>query len=133
MKKAVCLLAERNGRYLAVSRRNDPNRWGFPGGKVDENEFNVEALQREANEEVGVLAPAVSYEPLFSDKCSGEVDFWVTTYLFVDPCPIMDMELVAEEGLLIDWKERFELCHPDHSPFWEYNIKAFEAYDRYRA
>lgn len=47
MKSAVCLLCRRDGKFLAVTRHWEPTKWGMPGGKVDANESNVEALQRE--------------------------------------------------------------------------------------
>jgi 8-oxo-dGTP pyrophosphatase MutT (NUDIX family) len=132
MKTAVCLLCPRGDKYLSISRRNDPTQWGMPGGKVDPYESNVEAVQREVGEETGILASAVSYEPLLSSHCPGEVDFWVTTYLWVDEFAINDCELVAEEGMTLDWKTEEELCDPAVSPFAEYNKRVFKALREYR-
>ena len=82
MKLASCVLVPGiEGRVLSVSRRNEFTRWGLPGGKVDEYESSIEAAQREASEEVGLFGGSCQYMPLFSAICSGEVTYWVTTYL----------------------------------------------------
>ena len=126
------MLVARGDRYLSISRRNDDTLWGLPGGKVDPYEANVEAIQREVKEETGIMAAVISFEPLYSGFCPGEVNFWVTTYLWVDPLPIKDVELKPEEGLLLDWKSEEELCNPSISPFADYNKRVFEALRAYQ-
>lgn len=132
MKTATCLLVVRYGKILAISRRNDTTRWGLPGGKVDAYETNLEALMREVNEEIGVIAASTAYEPLYVGFCPGKlappVDYWVTTYLWVDT-PIRDHELDPEKGFELRWMTREQLEDPTISPFAEYNVKVFEAYD----
>src|ERR1035437_3070592 len=55
MKKAVCILVYNDdGEILAVSRKNDPNDLGLPGGKVDPGETEEEAVVREMLEETGL-------------------------------------------------------------------------------
>lgn len=132
MKTAVCLLVVRFGKVLSISRRNDTSLWGLPGGKVDEHETNVEALAREVNEELGVIAATTAYEPLYVGFCPGKlappVDYWVTTYLWVDT-PIKDAELDPEDGFELRWLTREQLEDPVISPFWEYNVGVFKAFD----
>ncbi|MEQ9321041.1 MAG: (deoxy)nucleoside triphosphate pyrophosphohydrolase [Polyangiaceae bacterium] len=47
-----------DGPRVLVARRSpamsSPNRWEFPGGKVEEGETHAEALRRELAEELGV-------------------------------------------------------------------------------
>ena len=40
--------------WLAVSRKNNPNDWGLPGGKVDPDETSQQAIRREVMEETGI-------------------------------------------------------------------------------
>lgn len=42
------------GMILGVSRKDDPNAWGLPGGKVEEGETKLNAARRELLEETGV-------------------------------------------------------------------------------
>lgn len=44
----------RDGRVLGARRRRD-GRWEFPGGKVERGETPEQALQRECEEELGVV------------------------------------------------------------------------------
>ena len=50
----VSILIRKDGKVLAVARRNDPNMWGLAGGKVDPGETEEEAAIRECMEETGV-------------------------------------------------------------------------------
>jgi 8-oxo-dGTP diphosphatase len=55
----VAGIIRRDGQILACQRRltdRFPGRWEFPGGKVELDEQPVEALRRELEEELGILA-----------------------------------------------------------------------------
>jgi 8-oxo-dGTP pyrophosphatase MutT (NUDIX family) len=56
MSKAfgVSVLIRKDGLFLGVARRNDPNDWGLPGGKCEEHETEIEAAVRETFEETGL-------------------------------------------------------------------------------
>ena len=51
MIKCVCLVEEENHQLLLVQVRHR-DKYYFPGGKIDEGESLVEALQRELKEEL---------------------------------------------------------------------------------
>lgn len=51
MIKCVCLVEETENQILLVQVRNR-EKYYFPGGKIDEGESLVEALQRELKEEL---------------------------------------------------------------------------------
>ena len=51
MIKCVCLVEEKENQILLVQVRNR-DKYYFPGGKIDEGESLVEALQRELKEEL---------------------------------------------------------------------------------
>jgi len=63
----VVALIERGGAVL-VQRRADDGQWDFLGGRVDEEETLLEALQREVFEETGLrIAQAARLFGVFSD------------------------------------------------------------------
>lgn len=56
-KAAACILSFNDeGKVLGVSRKDDPNDWGMPGGKVEIGESSLAAAIRELNEETGLYA-----------------------------------------------------------------------------
>ena len=55
--RVVAAVVERDGRYLITQRRASavlPLLWEFPGGRVEENETDRAALQREVQHRLGV-------------------------------------------------------------------------------
>ena len=55
--RVVAAMVEAEGRYLITQRRASavlPNLWEFPGGRVETDESDSEALAREVHERLGV-------------------------------------------------------------------------------
>jgi 8-oxo-dGTP diphosphatase len=59
MKRVVAALIEKEGKLLVCQRTRHqtmPLKWEFPGGKIEEREQPRDALHRELEEELGILA-----------------------------------------------------------------------------
>ena len=59
MKRVVAALIVKDGKILVCQRTRHqtmPLKWEFPGGKIEEGEQPVNALERELEEELGVNA-----------------------------------------------------------------------------
>jgi 8-oxo-dGTP pyrophosphatase MutT (NUDIX family) len=132
IKQAVCVLIPFGDKYLAVSRRNDTTQWGFPGGKVDAYESASEAAKRELNEETGLYIDTDLLIPIYSGLAAGEVDYWVTSFLYEQGSdPHENLELIPEEGLTIELKDPEDLSDTSCSPFALYNRSVFHALGEY--
>src|SRR5271167_4856991 len=59
MKRVVAALIQKEGKLLVCQRTRHqtmPLKWEFPGGKIEEKEQPRDALRRELEEELGILA-----------------------------------------------------------------------------
>jgi 8-oxo-dGTP diphosphatase len=59
MKRVVAALIEKDGKLLICQRTRHqtmPLKWEFPGGKIEDGEQPRNALRRELEEELGILA-----------------------------------------------------------------------------
>ena len=58
MINVTAAIIERNGKILLAKRSSNgslPNKWEFPGGKVEEGETPEDCLARELNEEFDII------------------------------------------------------------------------------
>ncbi len=59
MKRVVAALIVKDGLILACQRTRHqamPLKWEFPGGKIEEGEKPRDAMRRELEEELGIVA-----------------------------------------------------------------------------
>jgi 8-oxo-dGTP pyrophosphatase MutT (NUDIX family) len=121
-KQAVCIALPLGLSWetvVAVSRRNDPTRWGLPGGKVDPGETLEQAIRRETKEELGIDLPDTALVPI---HVGYDGDFEVTTYMVEDRRYAVNAASISpEEGLTVTAMTQSQLCNPHNTPWPEYN------------
>jgi 8-oxo-dGTP diphosphatase len=105
MIRVVAAVIEKNRKYLACKRPGNKRHgglWEFPGGKVNENESDFDAVRRELSEELNVLTIEVG-ETLFKVPDPG------TAFLVV----FKDVRIVGEPQALehseLRWATPLEL------------------------
>ena len=112
----VIRITNSQGRILGVSRKDDPNAWGVPGGKFESQDGDPEiqdhlmlSAARELSEETGIQAPHLKY--LGAKYCGEYLVHAFATEMEWDPIQI------PGEGM-VKWVEELDLCQ---GPFGEYN------------
>lgn len=119
MNKAVCALIRKNGLILAVSRKNDPNDFGLPGGKVDPGETPGEAVVREVLEETGLILK--NPVEVFSTVCGPGKDG--KSYLTTTYSGIVEGRISSEEAGVVSWVSPRTLVQ---GSFGDYNRSLFQ-------
>lgn len=118
MKYAVCALIfqpVQGDKVLAVSRKDNPNDFGLPGGKVDDGENLVSAVKRELLEETGLTCTV--WRPIFS-AVDGE--YYVTTFFVSE----FEGDIKTKETGVVKFVSSREIMS-DNASFRNYNKKLF--------
>ncbi len=138
VRRAVTALMFRDGKVCCVSRKDDPDNFGLPGGKVDDGETFAVALEREVREELGIKiypsfitlhgmpapdAIGLSYPAVFERLVPGEVPYH-TLCCLVERW-VGEPSTQPGEGR-VAWLTPKEMCQERHV-FHPYNRKLFDA------
>lgn len=116
--EAAVVLMQRDGRILAVSRKNDPNAFGLPGGKVDPGETAADAALRELFEETGIQGR----NPRLVHSYRTHDGRLVSTFAVTAEIPSVLGAPPGETGV-VKWVEPSTLIA---GPFGEYNKRLFD-------
>lgn len=97
------LVVDRRGRVLLQERDEraviDPERWGLPGGHVDEGESFAAAARRELAEETGIdVDPAALPFWREFEVFHEAYDSWDRMQVFATPVDLDDDDIVVGEG-----------------------------------
>ncbi len=110
-KLAACVFViSPGGKILAVSRKDDPNDFGMPGGKVEPGEEPWEAATRECKEETGLDAKLISYIP-FHDQID---DNGYHCYTFK---AVVDGNINTDEDGVVRWVKPEVLMAGSFGPY----------------
>jgi 8-oxo-dGTP pyrophosphatase MutT (NUDIX family) len=94
---AACVVLIRDGAVLAVSRRDDPAKYGFPGGKMEPYEAPEVAAARELFEETGIRAQESELRHLYTGIEPGSGSCVATYWLPDNGQPIVQ----SPEGVVV--------------------------------
>lgn len=104
--EVVAALLERAGQYLLARRKT--GEWEFPGGKREEGETLEEALVRELEEELGIVAEA---DPPLTTIDYDYPDRSIRLHLL--PCRVISGEPEPLDCLEVAWSEPGQLSSYD--------------------
>jgi 8-oxo-dGTP pyrophosphatase MutT (NUDIX family) len=125
-KQVACVLILNNldkSKILSVSRKDNHEDFGFPGGKLelDKDYDLIDTAIRETKEETGIELLRSDLTPLYTSKDSN--GYLTTTYV----ASKYTGEINHNEPHIVDWLDRSYLLS---GSFKEYNKKVLELYDK---
>lgn len=117
-KKSVCVLLKNKetGLYLGVSRKDNKNSFGFPGGKCEFSETLEEGIKRETKEETGL--DITNLKLCFEDFVKKNKVYFCSTFT-----ADYSGEIYTEEKGVVKWVSKQELLD---GAFGFYNKKLFD-------
>jgi len=100
----VSVLLVKNGLVLGVARRDNPDDWGLPGGKVNDNETPEQAAIRECFEETGLRLTNVKhiftrmYGDLLAQTFTGDFEGEPISQLGEPECKWLEPEVIMSSS-----------------------------------
>lgn len=95
---ACVLIMNKDGQILAVSRKDNKEDFGLPGGKVEPGETPIEAALRELFEETGYQAIEPRYHMIYHAENDGKL---AVTYQ-LDAAALKQVKTPTESGV-VSW------------------------------
>lgn len=123
MRYSACTLIidPETNKILGVSRKNDHNDFGLPGGKADPDETPEECAIRETLEETGYTVNLVNTKRFVEyDKQPNSSEWEVSTFLAVIDHTVPRQEVSESETGLVKWIDPIDLMQ---GYFKDYNAK----------
>ena len=110
-KTAVCVLYEKDGKFLSVSRKDDPTDIGLPGGKLDFGETLIECARRELREETGYLLEISPLNPfmMFDDNGMFTITFLAKPLEGIEKDIVISVDNEVETGV-VSFVDKEILC-----------------------
>jgi 8-oxo-dGTP pyrophosphatase MutT (NUDIX family) len=119
-KSAACvLIINDENQILCVSRKDNPNDFGLPGGKAEDFETLANAAMRETLEETGYTVLIDPWNP-FIDMCG---EYLVVTYKATIDTKI-ERKQMKEKGI-VGFKDPSVLLQGSFKEYNEELLKAF--------
>ena len=109
---------------LCVSRKEDHNSYGLPGGKIESEETYLSALVRELEEEINISVNPHKCSFGFQAICC---DSDTITYITDDVLEIPTTPFINDEGAMVSFQPIAKLINENDSLFYEYNLKLFKS------
>ena len=124
----VWFFAQKTQRYLYLLR-NDikyPERWGLPGGKVEDNESLLDSINRECTEEMGAMPASIKLIPIEKFTSPNNTFHYHTFFCLLENefTPLLNHE---HSGYA--WINKGIIPKPLHPGLWA-TLKIDEIYER---
>ena len=118
---AHVVVLNENGQVLCVSRKEDHNDFGLPGGKIEKKDkSNKSAAIRETLEETGIIVKKAVL--IYAEHRRGAMGY---TYLATE----WNGEIGTDEPHVVKWGEFTDLVS---GTYGEWNLKVFKSMTDYK-
>lgn len=123
-ENVLLLVQNELGEIIVVSRRDDHEALGLPGGKIEQGETHLQALCREMQEELNLTLDPEQLHLLHTGLEQG-----TPTHVYVtdEVLDIHDAFINNENCLVTTVSELEDLTDPNVSPFHIFNYELCQA------